>query len=89
MKKDNEMDKEDFQCKLYKSIAGIKWYDNKSILQITSIFTVKKKFRGSASKSNINCPNVIKFYNCKMGGVNLMDQSKSAYQLDRRLKFRF
>ena len=43
MKKDNEMDKEDFQCKLYKSIASIKWCGNKSILQIPSFFTVKKE----------------------------------------------
>ena len=39
--------------------------------------------KGSASKITI------KFYNSKMGGVDLMDQLKSVYQLDRRLKVRF
>ena len=45
--------------------------------------------RGSSSKIPVNCPNGITLYNSKMGGVELMDQLKSAYQLDRRSKFRF
>ena len=57
--------------------------------EITSILTVQRRLKGSLSKIPINCPNGIKLYNSKMGGVDLMDQQKSAYQLDRRSKFRF
>ena len=57
--------------------------------EITSILTVLRRLKGSLSKIPINCPNGIKLYNSKMGGVDLMDQQKSAYQLDRRSKFWF
>ena len=70
--------------------------DNKSVMllgshldEITSISTVQRKLKGSSSKIPVNCPNSIKLYNSKMDGVDLMDQLKSAYQLDRRLKFGF
>ena len=57
--------------------------------EITCILTVKRRMKGSSSKIPVNCPNGIKLYNTKMGGVDLMDQLKSAYQLDWRLEFRF
>ena len=72
------------------------WYDNKSVTQlgshleeITSISTMQRRLKGSSSKIPENCPNSIKSCNSKMGGVDLMDQRKSAYQLDRKSKFRF
>ena len=43
-----------------------------------------KMQKGSATKISVSCPQAIKIYNTHMGGVNLMDQLKSAYQLDRR-----
>lgn len=69
-------------------------YDYKSVLllgsdveEITSIFTKQMLLKGSASKIDIICPNAIELRNSKMGGVDLMDQLKSAtYQLDRRSK---
>ena len=50
--------------------------------EITCILTIKRRMKGSSSKIPVNCPNGIKLYNTKMGGVDLMDQLKSAYQLD-------
>ena len=50
---------------------------------------MQRRLKGSASKIPVNFPNGIKLCNSKMGGVDLMDQLKSAYQLDRRSKFRF
>ena len=91
MKKDKEMKGGDYQYKLYNHIACIKWSDSKSVMllgshleEITSISTVQRRLKGSSSKVPVNCPNCIKLYNSKMGGVNLMDQLKSAYQLDQR-----
>ena len=56
--------------------------------EITSISTVQRKLKGSP-KIPVNCPNGIELYNNKVGGVDSMDQPKSAYQLDQRSKFRF
>ena len=50
---------------------------------------MQRRLKGSSSKIPVHCPNGIKLYNSKMGGIDLMDQLKSAYQLDRRLKFGF
>ena len=96
MRKDKEMSRGDFQCKYYNNIACIKWFDNKAVLllgshleEVTTLSSVQRRLKGSASKIAVNCPNAIKMYNSKMGGVDLMDQLKSAYQLDRRSKTRF
>ena len=45
---------------------------------------MERRLKGSSSKIPVNCPNGIKLYNSKMGGVDLMDKLKSAYQLDGR-----
>ena len=96
IKKGKEMKRGDYQCNFYKHIACIKWYDNKSVMllgnhseEITSILTVQRRLKGSSSKIPVNCPNDIKLYNSTIGGVDLMDQLKSAYQTDRRWKFWF
>ena len=94
MKKDKEMKQGDCQCKFYNHKACIKWYDNKSVMllgshqeEITSILTVQRRLKGSSFKIPVNYPNGIKLNNSKMGGVDLMDQLKSAYQLDQSSKF--
>ena len=50
---------------------------------------MQRRLKRSSLKIPVNCPNGIKLYNSKVGGVYLMDELKSAYQLDRRLKFWF
>ena len=94
IKKDEEMKRGDYQCKFYNHIACIKWYENKSVMllgshleEITYIPTVQRRLKGSSSKIPVSCSDGINLYNSKMGGVDLMDQLKSAYQLDQRLKF--
>ena len=91
MKKDKEMKQGDYQCKFCNHTGCIKWYDNKSMMllrshleEITSILTVQRRLKGSSSKIPVNCPNAIKLYNNKMGGVDW-----SEYQLDLRSKLRF
>ena len=90
------MKRVDYQCKFCNHIVCIKWYDSKSVMllgshleELTSVLTVQRRLKGSSSKILVNCPNDIKLYNRKMVGVDLMDQLKSAYQLDRRSKFQF
>ena len=57
--------------------------------EITSISTLQRRLKGSSPKIPANCPNSIKLYNSEMGVVDLMDQLKSKYQFDQRLKFWF
>ena len=89
MRKDKEMKWGDYHCKYYNPIACIKWYENKSVMllgshleEITSILTIQRRLNGSSSKIPVNYPNGIKLYNNKMGGVDLINQLKWAYQLD-------
>ena len=96
MKKEKQIKGGDYQCKFYNHIVCIKWYDNKSLMllrsdldEITSILTMQRRLKCSSSKIPVNCPNTIKLYNSKMNGVDLLHQLKSAYQINRRLKFRF
>ena len=46
------------------------------------VSSVQRREKGSASKSVISCPNVLKLYNNGMGEVDLMDQRTAAYSLD-------
>ena len=96
IKKDKKMKRVDYQCKFYNHIACVKLYDNKSVMllgshleEITSISTMERRIKGSSTNILVNYPNWMKLYNSKMGEVDLMDQLKSAYQLDQRSKFQF
>ena len=57
--------------------------------EIASMSTLGRRLKSSSSKIPVNFPNVVKLHNSKMGAVDFMDRLKSAYQLDRRSKFRF
>ena len=50
MKKDKAMKRGDYQCKIYKHIDCIKWYDNKSLMLLGShledITSISKKIEG-------------------------------------------
>ena len=50
---------------------------------------IERRVKGSKDKVNVTCPSVIQEYNQFMGGVDLSDQMKVTYEVDRRSKFRF
>ena len=54
-----------------------------------SVRDIDRRVKGSKEKVKISCPTVIHEYNQHMGGVDLCDQMKVSYQVDRRSKFRF
>ena len=57
--------------------------------EITSVTNVQRRLKCFSSKIPVNCPNGFTLFSSKMGRVDLIDQLKSAYQLDRISKFRF
>ena len=84
----------DFQ--LSKDAICCKWFDNKpffllatNIEGINGTPNVMRRTKGSATKTPVSCPNIIKMYNASMGGVDVIDQKTAAYRLDRKRKFRF
>ena len=51
--------------------------------------SVQCQVKGSAAKVSVSCPDIVKFYNNGMGGVDLVDQRTAAYHLDRKTSIRF
>ena len=50
---------------------------------------VMRRTKGSATKTPVSCPNIIKMYNASMGDVDVIDQKAAAYRLDRKNKLIF
>ena len=69
--------------------------DNKSVILLSNYFNpketqqIERRVKGSKDKVKVTCPSVIQEYNQFMGGVDLSDQMKVTYEVDRRSKFRF
>ena len=59
-------------------------YHNPSVVQ-----EINRRVKGSKEKVKVSCPAVIREYNTYMGGVDLCDQMKVSYKVDRRSKVRF
>ena len=73
-----------------------KWMGNRSVVMLFSNTegmqtksSVQRQVRGSAAKVNVSCPDVIKFHNKGMGGMDLLDQRTAAYHFDRKSSIRF
>ena len=68
--------------------------DNKSVILLSNYFNpketqqIERRVKGSNDKVKVTCPSVIQEYNQFMGGVDLSDQMKVTYEVDRRSKFR-
>ena len=56
---------------------------------MAAISTVPRRQKGSASKIQVPCPDVIKMYNKGMDGFNLIDPRAAAYHLDQKSTIRF
>ena len=56
---------------------------------MSGVSNVRRRTKGSAAKAPVSCPNIIKLYNNAMRGVNIIDQEKTAYRLDRKNKYHF
>ena len=50
---------------------------------------ISRRVKGSKEKVKVSCPAVIHEYNTYMGGLDLCDQIKVSYEVDRNSKVRF
>ena len=50
---------------------------------------VMRRSKGSATKTPVSCPNIIKMYNVSMSGVDVIDHKTAACRLGRKSKIRF
>ena len=74
-------------------LSAIKCMDNKSVILLyfnpKETQQIKRRVKGSKDKVKVTCPSAIQEYNQFMGDVDLSDQMKVTYEVDRRSKFRF
>ena len=76
-------------------LSANKWMENKSVILLSNYFNPKEtqqiehRVKGSKDKVKVTCPYVIQEYNQFMRGIDLSDQMKVTYEVDRRSKFRF
>ena len=80
MPDDRKMKRGDFEYLYSDKVACCKWLDRRSVTILFSnvegmatTSTVPRRQKGSASKIQVTCPNVIKMYNRGMGGVDIID----------------
>ena len=55
----------------------------------TSLSNVLMNIWQNSKYVSVSCPNIIKFYNNGMNGVDIMDQKTAAYKLVLKSKFTF
>ena len=56
---------------------------------MSGVSNVMSRPKGSATKTPVSCPNIIKFYNNSMDVVDIMDKKPAAYRLHRKSRYRF
>ena len=90
MTADRKMRRSDHDYMYSDKVACCKWFDRRSVLMLFSNIegmlttsTVLRRQKGSASKTQVPCADVIKMYNQGMGCVDLIDQ-RTANHLDRK-----
>ena len=95
LKHDKEMKRGEHDWFSSNYLSAIKWMDNKSVILLSNYFNpketqqIERRVKGSKDKVKVTCPSVIQEYNQFIGGVDLSDQMKVNYEVDRRSKFHF
>ena len=96
MTTDRKMRRGDHDYMHSDKVVCCKWFDRRSVLILLSNIevmsttsTVLRRQKGSESKIQVPCPDVIKMYSHGMGGVDLIDQRTAAYHLGRKSRVRF
>ena len=92
---DKQMKRGEHDWSACDTISATKWMDNRSVILLSNyhnpsvVQEINRRVKGSKEKVKVSCPAVIREYNTYMGGVDLCDQMKVSYEVDRRIKVRF
>ena len=71
---------------------ALRWKDNKNVTVLSSdagvepVKKVKRYDRNTKKKLDVKCPNVIREYNCKMGGIDKSDMLTHLYKTPMRAR---
>ena len=95
LKTDKQMKRGEHDWLACDTISATKWMDKQSVILLSNyhnpsvVQEINRRVKGSKEKMKVSCPTVIREYNMYMGGVDLCDQVKVSYEVDRRSKVRF
>ena len=85
---DRKMKRGDFEYLYSDNVACSEWLGRRSVTMLfgyveeMATSTVPHRQKVSASKIQVPCPDVIKMYSKRMGGVDLIDQRAAIYHSD-------
>lgn len=89
---DQQMKRGDYDVHISDSnLIAVKWKDNRSVHMVSNfhqpgdIIQIKRKEK-NGNTIEISCPRVIVDYNAHMNSVDLFDQKKAVYEIDRKSK---
>jgi DNA excision repair protein ERCC-6 len=97
LKKDQQMERGDVSGNVSSTgkISVCQWKD-KRVVSLMSNFldpyemtTRRQKQKGSGDRAVIDVPVMVRMYNFYMGGVDLADQLKEAYEIDVRARYKY
>ncbi|XP_064469969.1 piggyBac transposable element-derived protein 4-like [Ornithodoros turicata] len=93
---DKDMKRGDIASFSADGICCVKWMDNRAVVMLSNFIspvetvTVQRRCAGTKEKKvDVRCPLVVSEYNKGMGGVDLMDQKKVTYEVDRRSRIKY
>ena len=95
LKADQQMKRGEHDWLACDTISATKWMDNWSVILLSNchnpdvVQEINRRVKGSKERVKVSCPAVIREYNMYIGVVDLHDQVKVSYEVDRRSKVRF
>ena len=79
LNEDKRISRGEIDFHYFKNIICCKWYHNKPVLILATnvdgmswVSNIMRRTKGSATKTRVSCPNIIKFYKNVMGGVEIL-----------------
>ena len=91
MKKDKDVKSGYIDFQYANNVVTVKWFHNRGVAKVGScleefnkVSTITCIVKGQSAKTLATCPETFKDYDSCMGGVDLLDQKTTAYELDRK-----